>query len=65
VTQQTHAFSNADGHPDHLDLWLRVSRGRRRRPAPPSLVVVRCVYAAVLLAVVVGMPHLLRGVASG
>jgi hypothetical protein len=43
----------------HYEVW-RAYRPRSRRPTPPALIVAWCVFAAVLVAVLVGLPPLLR-----
>ena len=64
MTQQTHVISDPDGYPDHLERWLSSRQPRSRRPTPPALVVARCVLAVAILAVLFGLPPLLRGVGS-
>jgi hypothetical protein len=61
VTAQTHSGGDRAGYLDHLDhLDQPYGPYRPRRSTPPILLLARCVYAAVLVAVVLGMPSLLR-----
>jgi hypothetical protein len=69
VTQHIHAVSDSAGYPDpfdQLDPWLTGSSLTRssRWHLPSALLVARLVLATVLLAVVFGLPPLLRSVGA-
>jgi hypothetical protein len=63
VTRHIQIVSD-DNSSDQLDAWLYPRLHRPRRPTPPALVVARCVLAAVLVAVVFGLPHVLLSFGS-
>ena len=64
MTRQAHYASNPDHSHEQPDLWLAQFPPRSPQPTPNALVVARCVLVAVLLAVVFGLPHLLRSVGT-
>ena len=64
MTQRARVVSDPDRNLDQTYLWLDVRRLPARRPTPPTLVVARCAYVAVLITLLAGMPPLLRAVGT-